>query len=139
LNLPRSEALCGAPSGAVCDVDGRKQGNMVRLIRLVRLVALCLVSLYSQVAVCDERSAPPAQGPGTPRSFKECVQAGGRIQETQPPRCVLDSGLVFVEPPVGQKSTCKDLCGDGACQEMVCMAVGCPCAESTTSCPADCR
>jgi hypothetical protein len=111
---------------------------MAKFIRLGCLVALYLLSLYSHVAVCDESHAPPAQGPGKPRSFKECVQAGGRIQETQPPRCVLDSGLVFVEPPVEQKSACKDLCGDGACQEMVCMAVGCPCAESATSCPADC-
>jgi hypothetical protein len=35
--------------------------------------------------------------------------------------------------------TCKDLCGDGICQEMVCMAIGCPCAESRESCPQDCK
>lgn len=33
---------------------------------------------------------------------------------------------------------CKDQCGNGVCEEMVCMAEGCPCAESTASCPADC-
>lgn len=33
---------------------------------------------------------------------------------------------------------CKDLCGDGVCQEVVCMAVDCPCAESAESCPEDC-
>jgi len=33
---------------------------------------------------------------------------------------------------------CKDLCGDGICQEVVCLAEGCPCAESPQSCPEDC-
>jgi hypothetical protein len=34
---------------------------------------------------------------------------------------------------------CKDLCGDGICQEIVCMAIGCPCAETPESCPQDCK
>jgi uncharacterized membrane protein YkoI len=34
---------------------------------------------------------------------------------------------------------CKDLCGDGICQEVVCMAIGCPCPETPTSCPQDCN
>jgi len=34
---------------------------------------------------------------------------------------------------------CKDLCGDGFCQEIVCMAIGCPCSETKDSCPEDCR
>lgn len=34
--------------------------------------------------------------------------------------------------------TCKNLCGDGICQEIVCMAIGCPCAETLESCPNDC-
>lgn len=33
---------------------------------------------------------------------------------------------------------CKDLCGDGICQEIVCTAVGCPCPETPESCPQDC-
>lgn len=33
---------------------------------------------------------------------------------------------------------CKDLCGDGTCEEVVCEAVGCPCAETPESCPEDC-
>lgn len=39
-----------------------------------------------------------------------------------------------------QKKTvfCKDFCGDGICQRMVCMAVGCPCAETIATCPQDC-
>lgn len=37
------------------------------------------------------------------------------------------------------ESACKDLCGDGTCQEVVCMALGCPCAETPQSCPQDCK
>jgi hypothetical protein len=33
---------------------------------------------------------------------------------------------------------CIDQCGDGVCQEIVCMGEGCPCPETTQSCPADC-
>lgn len=33
---------------------------------------------------------------------------------------------------------CKDLCGDKVCQEVVCMAIGCPCAETLENCVQDC-
>ena len=36
-------------------------------------------------------------------------------------------------------SICVDRCGDGECQEIVCMGTGCPCAETAESCPSDCR
>jgi len=36
------------------------------------------------------------------------------------------------------EEACKNLCGDGVCQEIVCMAIGCPCAETKESCPQDC-
>lgn len=39
----------------------------------------------------------------------------------------------------GPRRFCKDKCGDGVCQEVVCMAIGCPCAETPASCPADCK
>jgi len=34
---------------------------------------------------------------------------------------------------------CKDLCGDGICQEIVCQTLGCPCAETTENCQKDCK
>lgn len=34
---------------------------------------------------------------------------------------------------------CKDLCGDGTCQEVVCLAIDCPCAETPETCPEDCK
>lgn len=34
---------------------------------------------------------------------------------------------------------CKNLCGDNQCQEVVCQAIGCPCAETKATCPQDCK
>jgi hypothetical protein len=36
------------------------------------------------------------------------------------------------------EETCKDMCGDGECQEIVCLAIGCPCSETAETCPSDC-
>ncbi len=33
---------------------------------------------------------------------------------------------------------CVDLCGDSICQEVVCLAEGCPCEETKYTCPEDC-
>lgn len=35
-------------------------------------------------------------------------------------------------------SSCKDLCGDGNCDEVVCQSIGCACAENAQNCPSDC-
>jgi hypothetical protein len=35
-------------------------------------------------------------------------------------------------------SSCEDKCGDGICQEYVCLGIGCPCAETKSSCSKDC-
>lgn len=47
-----------------------------------------------------------------------------------------------IEIPQGsikkENKFCKNLCGDGICQEIVCMAVGCPCPETPETCPQDC-
>ncbi len=49
------------------------------------------------------------------------------------------SGEFTASDCVSSDKSCKDLCGDGVCQEIVCMAVGCPCPESHESCPVDCK
>jgi len=41
------------------------------------------------------------------------------------------------QPPKGD--ICQDLCGDGICQEVVCLAEGCPCPETQENCPQDCK
>jgi len=34
---------------------------------------------------------------------------------------------------------CINQCGDGKCGEIVCLSIGCPCAETIDSCPEDCK
>lgn len=34
---------------------------------------------------------------------------------------------------------CKDMCGDGECQEFVCQATSCLCHETPETCPQDCK
>jgi len=48
--------------------------------------------------------------------------------------------------PLGKKTTsgqgaeiCRDLCGNGKCEEIVCEGKGCSCPETTVNCPADCN
>ncbi len=36
------------------------------------------------------------------------------------------------------ENICEDMCGDGSCQEIVCMGEGCPCPETAQSCLSDC-
>lgn len=51
----------------------------------------------------------------------------------------IDNGANQIQiKPSGKTKACKDLCGNGTCQEIVCMAIGCPCAETKESCPQDC-
>ncbi|MDF1497059.1 MAG: DUF3828 domain-containing protein [Patescibacteria group bacterium] len=55
---------------------------------------------------------------------------------------ITDFEVMPPAPPVGQSGgngLCIDKCGDGICDEMVCMGEGCPCAETPESCPKDCR
>ena len=78
-------------------------------------------------------------------SYKKCVEAGNVILRSLPPQCVTRDGqrLVAKDEDAGTKCEtkkyCKDLCGDGSCQILLCKAVGCPCAESSSVCPVDCK
>jgi hypothetical protein len=40
---------------------------------------------------------------------------------------------------VPSEPSCKNNCGDGICSEIVCLAIGCPCAETVSTCPQDCK
>jgi hypothetical protein len=76
-------------------------------------------------------------------NFEECLIAGNEKME---PDCI--NCKAYCETEDGQRfeeevnktgdSFCEDLCGDGVCQEIVCLAEACPCAESPVSCPEDC-
>jgi len=42
-------------------------------------------------------------------------------------------------PSPSPEGSCKNVCGNGQCDALVCMAIGCPCPENPTSCPQDCQ
>lgn len=76
-------------------------------------------------------------------NFEECVAAG---YEAMYPDCV--DCAAYCDTPDGQRfeeeslsagsALCEDLCGNGSCEEVVCLAEGCPCAETPDTCPEDC-
>ncbi|MCD6528344.1 DUF333 domain-containing protein [bacterium] len=49
-----------------------------------------------------------------------------------------ENALENIPPSFPGPKGCKDLCGDGICQEVTCMAIGCPCPETPETCPEDC-
>jgi hypothetical protein len=107
---------------------------------LLASLLLVAISIFNACSV-------GAEAPIT--SFSECVAAGNVVLRSYPARCVTKDGQSFVDEsakkillldePAQEQKICKDLCGNGSCEEMVCMAAGCPCAESEESCPADCK
>lgn len=80
-----------------------------------------------------------AQAPAEVLSFEQCVKAGGHILKTFPAQCQSLDGKVFRQAlPPGAIPVCRNMCGNGECEEIVCQAVGCPCSENAESCPQDC-
>lgn len=45
----------------------------------------------------------------------------------------------YFEAPKETEKVCVDNCGNGICEEIVCMAIGCPCPETKETCPQDCK
>ena len=104
------------------------------------LVSLWMLSFFVGCA----SHATPLPTAGAPTNFQECVEQRGRILKSFPPQCVSSDGRTFTqEVSQGQKPRregfCKNTCGNGSCEEMVCMALGCPCAETAETCPQDCK
>lgn len=95
--------------------------------------------LFVGVLCCSCAVAAPQQ-PAI-NSYEDCVKVTGRSMKTFPAQCVAPDGKVFIQG--GTKGAvgrlCVDQCGNGQCEEMVCMGQGCPCAETADSCPKDCK
>lgn len=99
-------------------------------MKIIRAI-ICLGALCA--------TACAAQGNGEIKSFKECVAAGNPVLKTFPGRCVTKSGQVFIDDSIkAPQALCVDNCGNGQCEEIVCMGEGCPCPETHESCPKDC-
>lgn len=110
---------------------------MKRMIRDSQILTVVLLVIFSLSQSSASADAPNAARP-TPASFDECVAESGKILKMYPPKCVTHDGRVFVQEKKKDERHCADKCGDGECQEIVCMALGCPCPESRATCPKDC-
>jgi len=96
------------------------------LVALVIVLGLALVYVNRQWALAQIDS------------FEDCAQAGYPIMESYPEQCATPDGRSWTRE-LEPEEFCEDLCGDGECAEVVCQSIGCPCAETPTSCPADCK
>jgi uncharacterized protein YgiB involved in biofilm formation len=115
--------------------------HIFRIFSAITMVlALVALNTGTMVAAASPNNTDNS-GMKAPRSFDECVLAGGDVREEDKGKtCTLsNSDGVFVKPKSDEKRACQNKCGDGVCQEIVCMAVGCPCPESTATCPGDCK
>lgn len=106
---------------------------------LVWCALVIFLALATSRAYADEK--PSNAKDAAVCSFKGCLDSGGDISKTSPRRCTTIEGVAFIEQggSAAPKSFCKDLCGDGECAEIVCLAEGCPCAETNARCPEDCQ
>lgn len=112
----------------------RNIGRCITII-LLGLLTVCCSSIKADVGKSGEVT-----------DYASCVAAGYHIVKTYPPRCISKEGRVFFQQqpqrPDGDKvqmgGICKNMCGDGVCQQIVCMGSGCPCAETPANCPKDC-
>lgn len=106
-------------------------------MKLVRLPLFVLLSAVLAAGCATAQSVP--QGPEV-LSYADCLTVPHKMLKTYPAQCVTADGKVFVEPrPQSAEKLCQNRCGDGNCDEIVCMGSNCPCAETADSCPADCK
>lgn len=114
-------------NGDRAEIKGFKKGDSI-LVSKLRIVG------ESSKNISDSDLAPKIN------SFEECTEAGYEAMypdcETCLPYCETDNGRRFEKK---ESVVCVDNCGNGICEEMVCMGEGCPCAETPESCPKDCR
>lgn len=76
-------------------------------------------------------------------NFEECVDAG--YESTYPDCdgckgvCRTPDGRVFNEEINIDIDFCQRNCGNGTCEDVVCLGEGCLCAENVSTCPEDCK
>ena len=114
-------------------------------IPLLGAVALLAVLL---MVFMHPAEAPHGAEIANPASLK-CIEDGGTLEmrETRtgtkgfcmfPDKSECEEWSYFNGGCYPGQRKCKDLCGNGICEEIVCMAVGCPCAETADTCFEDC-
>lgn len=104
------------------------------------LIAVIIAGAFYFFGQKDNPFSTPISSPIAPvkNDSKACTEEakicpdGSAVGRTGP-------NCEFAACPEGVKnSICKNLCGNGTCQERVCMGTGCACAETAESCPQDC-
>lgn len=137
--------------------------NLFILLALVLVVFIAVLVIFS--ALNKKNLAPNNQNQNSGKNNNQednqgkigsanpasvyCQENGGRLEnreffQGQKGFCIFDDGSECDEWEFFRnecrKGTvfCKNFCGDGVCQQIVCMAVGCPCAETAENCPQDC-
>ncbi|GEM_PF-1099851 len=109
------------------------------------ILAILIVGAGLDIFILAKQSANEK----TITSYAECVAENNIITQSYPAQCRTKDGQIFVQPLTDEEkealkppldgAACKNQCGDGQCAEIVCLAIGCPCAETPQTCPADCR
>mgnify|MGYP005839159459 CR=1 FL=1 len=102
--------------------------------KIIFWIIISVITIFIAILLIFLR---PKVATGNINSFEECAKAGYPVMEIYPPQCKTPDGRIFTQEI--KKKNCNNLCGDGICQELVCMAIGCPCAENKESCPQDCN
>jgi hypothetical protein len=118
---------------------GKEKKN---LFQFVLALAILIVFLFAMIYLKNTKIQKI-------NSFEKCMEAGYPIMEIYPPICMTPDGRSFTQElsdeekknllPPNDNNICEDNCGDNVCQEVVCESSGCPCAESSKSCPNDCK
>ncbi len=81
-------------------------------------------------------------------TFDDCAAAGYEIMESYPARCMTPDKRSFTQeitdeekrriaPPYTTPRT-GFVCGNRVCEDITCDAIGCPDAETPSTCPQDC-
>lgn len=129
------------PDGKICDLNADKKldNRDQKLYNDVRNGKIPIANLkLPPVEVVCTKEYKPVCGEKT----LECVVAPCPTdQKTYGNMCELENdGAKFINVgKCGAPSViCTDQCGNGKCEEVVCMGPGCPCGESTQTCPKDC-
>jgi hypothetical protein len=100
------------------------------------------------LAACSDPAPPATPTTQEPPPMKACSMEAklcpdGSSVGREGPNCEFAAcpGGAVTTPTAGNDApaACKNECGNGSCQEMVCQAVGCPCSETKQSCPQDCK
>ena len=92
------------------------------------VIVLSILTLFL-ISGCTEEQIDSK----TVNSFEECIEAGNPAMESYPRQCRAGDQTFTEEVEV-----CENQCGDNNCAEVVCSAIGCPCAETKKTCPEDC-